>query len=595
MNALTIEGHPTMGGTMRAIGSGGGVNQSLANQAAWFIDPINGSDSRSGKTLATAIQTKREFVRRMFGVQLTQSITVTITSDLIAGDNATPLIFGNVSAGFSVNYVGTPVVLHAGSITAKVNRNGATSTVTQVTDSALPVSWTASGLVGKTIEFDAGGGVIIRGVVVADLGAKTAWISPPLLSTTSLETTVTVGQTYNVYQLTDFGSPQVIGGFNTFKYLTTTTRWMCEWGRNDFVSCGGSFLATVHGGTVGIQNHTTFGNTNLNFGVNMAGRGKITGGYIALDLACAHVEINQSTTFLAITAENNSVLTTAFLGTQPDVEFNSIAGITAPIRMNISGARVIFTGFVYGTSSPANLVLFDAADSHVHFKNQPNVTGATTIVGSFAGVTELLSRLTKIEYNDYFNNRVLGPAGPQLEMDRSQNFLSSRGILAETLPFFGQQGSSILIAGVAYYIGVGLRAGDLISTIDLIVAVASGTSTISLVGLYNKAGTRIAVSADQGASWQTAGLKSINVITPVTIPTTDVYYIGIFAAVSAGALPTLNRGLTAGGINATPQYSLGGNPAWGYVQTGQATLPSPATFADTAAVTNIPAFWFQVR
>jgi len=251
------------------------------------------------------------------------------------------------------------------------------------------------------------------------------------------------------------------------------------------------------------------------------------------------------------------------------------------------GGRAIFRGFVYGDSTGTTLVACQTRDQDVSFTRQPNVTTAVNAFLSLANVTEPISKLTSGEIADLFGNRIIGPAGPVFELDQYQIQLTSRGFIGESYPYGGQTNATILGAGNAYFVGVGLRAGQTISNLYLIVNTAAAALTVSLVGLYDKTGTRLAVSADQGASWQTTGLKTIP-IGPVTIPTTDVYFIGIFAA--GGTLPVVTRGSAS--TAAIPQFSIGGKPAWGYVQTGQATLPSPATFADSGTATVVPFYWF---
>src|SRR5882672_10119391 len=203
MNFPETVGWPTMGALLAHNGLA--VKQSLASQAAWFIDPINGRNNNNGKTLATAIQTRAEFYRRMAGVTLTQIVTVTITSSLLAGDVGKSVVF---SGPFTyLKFIGTPVVLFTGVITGIVNRNGATSTHTSMTIAGLPVSWTASGLVGKIVQ--AATGTIRESIIVQDEGAKTAWLSPPV-TRAGVEDVFVNGETVNVYDCPSLGTNDTI-------------------------------------------------------------------------------------------------------------------------------------------------------------------------------------------------------------------------------------------------------------------------------------------------------------------------------------------------------------------------------------------------
>lgn len=586
MNMDSVQGRPTMSALAVA---GSAVRQALASQAAWFIDPINGRDSRNGKTLATAIQTRNEFARRMFGVSLTQSIDVTITSSLLSTDNNIPVIYGNVSKGWSVNYIGTPTVLFTGAVTGYVARVGSTATTTKMTIAGLPVSWTASGLVGMIVEkMDAS----VRAVVVKDLGAKQAWLSPPLTSGNVQGAVFAVADVINVYSLPDFGTPVCFGGFNTYKYLSTTTRWQPYWGRNDFTSCSGGVLGNTVDGSYQLINHANGTPANGGLRTNVSGRALILGGWNDVIAVAGNITFGAHATLTALAGCEDGVIiaTGGQNNVVADIEFNQTAALPAACidMSNPQGGRAIFGGYVYGIATSTSLVRCQQRDQTVTFTRQPAVTTAVNAFFSLANVTELVSRLATTELTDYYGNRILGPAGPQLELDRYQVGLIARGVVAETQPILVQSSSSILIAGTAYFIGLGLRAGDVITSISLDVAVVGTLMTVSLIGLYDKAGNRLAVSADQGASWQTLGIRTAALGAPFTIPTTDMYYIGIFAA--GTVLPTIVRG------NATiPQHVFGaGTVSYVYRQTGQITLPSPATFVVDATVGAAPAFWFEL-
>lgn len=172
---------------------------------------------------------------------------------------------------------------------------------------------------------------------------------------------------------------------------------------------------------------------------------------------------------------------------------------------------------------------------------------------------------------------------------RDRILRNALGFTHETYDFGTQTNATTLVAGNAYFIGIGLLAGDVISNVYLIVNTAAAALTYSRIGIYDKTGALLAISADQGASWQTTGFKTVP-IGPLTIPATDIYYIGIFTA--GTTLPLITRGIVTSA--AIPQFSIAGKKAWGYVQTGLAALPSPATFADSGTATVLPFYWFAV-
>lgn len=573
-NALTAFGRPTM--SALAV-NGQAVRQSLASQAAWFIDPIKGRDSASGTTLARAIQTRTEFARRMFGVTLTQDVTVTVTSSLLAGDDRQPFVLSDPALGFSVNYVGVPTLLFTGTITAYTNRNGATSQRALMTIAGLPVSWTASGLVKKVIEkTDAS----VIGVVIADLTAKQAWISPPL-SSGNLTTNFVNGDVVNVYEMPNMNTVVGIGGFNTYRYLDAD-RWEPQWGRMDCTSCTGAIAG--FGGALNLQNcfsgerfteNTVQGLTVSNVNVS------IRGGYHGPVLVGSAVgAIWAAATLCMLQLESGASFNTGgigTLGTAQDVEFNTaaVAPAAAINFTGFSGQRATFDGYVYGLSSSTILLArFQGNSGRLCFRQAPNVTSTTSISFDVDVKTELLSRLTSIQLNDTRDNQVIGTAGRVLEIDRTQIVRQGRAIITETVDAIAMIGTAITVNGTVYYCAVGLRAGDVVTNLSIFVQTAGTVMTRSRVGLYDIAGNLLAQSADQGASWQAAGLKTIALTAPFTILTTGLYYVAVIAI--GTVQPTLSRGASSL-ISAPAGIGAGAIPFTG--QLAQADLPNPGVIA----------------
>ncbi len=182
--------------------------------AFWAVDPVGGNDENRGcgATLAAArlvpLKTQAELNRRFSGaVNIAPQIELqgnipnsddigfpnlrTQTRDLI------PIVTGRIDpVGGTVN----PPVF-SGAITGYVTAVPATNTPFQMTIAGLPVSWTASGLIGFMIQKNDGSKTAWA---LADLGAKTARISEPRTSSTispGVPTNFVVGETVNVYRL----------------------------------------------------------------------------------------------------------------------------------------------------------------------------------------------------------------------------------------------------------------------------------------------------------------------------------------------------------------------------------------------------------
>jgi hypothetical protein len=97
-----------------------------------------------------------------------------------------------------------------------------------------------------------------------------------------------------------------------------------------------------------------------------------------------------------------------------DVEY---LGTGSPSRLcylpQNQGGRIILGGYVYGSSVDTTLIEFNARDGFVGMTRLPNVTGASKVKFVLAGTTPDVSLLSAQELRDAFNNRVIGPFGPQ--------------------------------------------------------------------------------------------------------------------------------------------------------------------------------------
>lgn len=160
--------------------------------------------------------------------------------------------------------------------------------------------------------------------------------------------------------------------------------------------------------------------------------------------------------------------------------------------------------------------------------------------------------------------------------DEAEVLRNAQGILAETHSrITSTMASSAIVSGTAYFHGIVLRAGTVVTNITVSVSVAGVAVTLSKVGLFASDGTQLAVSADQGTSWHTTGNKTIAMGTPYTVLTTGFYYVAAIAVFTSTA-PALIRGSTgAGSILAGTAIGSGVLPFG--VQLAQADMPSPAT------------------
>jgi hypothetical protein len=139
-------------------------------------------------------------------------------------------------------------------------------------------------------------------------------------------------------------------------------------------------------------------------------------------------------------------------------------------------------------------------------------------------------------------------------------------------------------AGVLYLSRVVLSNQQTLTNglIGLTTAGGTLTSAQNYVALYNSAGTRIAVSADQSTAFATAGLITAAWTTPVASAAPGVYYVGVLC--NGGTAVTLASGSTlkpnnvslgnAGLTTATSRYLTSG--------TGQTVTPASVTLSSAS-------------
>lgn len=180
----------------------------------WKISPATGNDENDGTTLP--LQTHAELQRRRAGFPA-NSLTPTVITYL---DDATEVpVVGTTTiaatvAAFSSErlvYTAAPIqswpvsganTIGVGEITLK---NSATNTPNLLVDTTLPVSWTASGLVGKMVHFYSGATIVGTAHILEDIGSKTARLSDITDFTdlwsagTGSPGTAVVGNTFRVF------------------------------------------------------------------------------------------------------------------------------------------------------------------------------------------------------------------------------------------------------------------------------------------------------------------------------------------------------------------------------------------------------------
>jgi hypothetical protein len=176
-------------------------------QTAWFINPSTGSDSASGLTSGAALKTDRERQRRVSTYPVTVTVNHTYLGSANVGDFIVPPIVGvggyvvfSASAGTST--------LFTGAITTATTQSG--NTQGAIVDTSIPVSWTASGLLGKRFRVTSGARVGATTWIANDFGgtSKKAGIGDPQTYVTTYpptyaanRVTLVAGDPYVIEQL----------------------------------------------------------------------------------------------------------------------------------------------------------------------------------------------------------------------------------------------------------------------------------------------------------------------------------------------------------------------------------------------------------
>jgi hypothetical protein len=168
-------------------------------QATWYIDEITGGDENSGSTALSALATWDEYQRRIGEGPLEVAHTVNFTSTLVQDIHVNTTMV-NDSINITLQGVRSAPI-YSGSVTAKQAQNESTNTDLQITDAALPVSWTASGLVDKMYVLTSGPNAGAAGWIAKDMGAKAARITLAWNEGAGTYVEPGVGETFDVVDL----------------------------------------------------------------------------------------------------------------------------------------------------------------------------------------------------------------------------------------------------------------------------------------------------------------------------------------------------------------------------------------------------------
>lgn len=204
-----------------AVGGGNWVRQMTTAaewlaRATWFIDGAAGDDENDGALAGTALATFEELWRRTGGTPAANAV-VTVVGAAYSGSIHTNNRSQTVPAfTSSFTIIGQQTVLYSGSITALQawSPPPAVAAKQLITDAALPVSWTASGLVGKRLVLTSGANSGAWAYVLADIGggSKQAFVGVFWNPSTFSVVSPALNDTFDVVDVTEVAGVLRVAG-----------------------------------------------------------------------------------------------------------------------------------------------------------------------------------------------------------------------------------------------------------------------------------------------------------------------------------------------------------------------------------------------
>lgn len=155
--------------------------------------------------------------------------------------------------------------------------------------------------------------------------------------------------------------------------------------------------------------------------------------------------------------------------------------------------------------------------------------------------------------------------------------ITAEGLLAETFSRKNRGiATNVIVNGTIYFCKVNLFKGQSVANISAVITTKSTNATLAKLALYSKAGVQLAASASVHATFNgAAGLYTIAMGTPYSVPTNDGYYL---AFITVGGTAPVVLG-AAGALTGDQAAVVGAGVTPLGVQTGQSDLTSPATIA----------------
>lgn len=166
------------GGVSSGVSKYFGSSTGIVEEASWEIDPVNGSDSASGRP-GYPLADFAGFSAATRGQTFAQDTTLTVLSDTDENVALAP----NLANGALLYVRATPTVFYSGALTSgTIAWDNSTHQEVIAAASGLPTSFTASDLLNRMVRIASGARAGNTTWIGKDLGSKTArcpgWIDP---------------------------------------------------------------------------------------------------------------------------------------------------------------------------------------------------------------------------------------------------------------------------------------------------------------------------------------------------------------------------------------------------------------------------------
>lgn len=167
-----------------------------------------------------------------------------------------------------------------------------------------------------------------------------------------------------------------------------------------------------------------------------------------------------------------------------------------------------------------------------------------------------------------------------LNDNQNANF-NDRGIIAETVPLLTTNAYTAPVTNRQYLIGLSLRPDDVVQGLQTVGGLVAAATTACQVALYNKSGTRLAVSSSGTSVWAATGFAGLDFTTAASITEFGLYYASFVAAGSG--MPSLVAATTISAKGAPRSSSY-----YGAAGTVASVSSCEATVTVDTGINNIP-------